>query len=312
MGEAKRKRQVPCACGSQKPAITCCLTDRGWWKPAAVIKLKRQGHGLAHDRCYLKDTSGCSEKISGEHLVSENALRVLDDAGIYVGGFPWMEKGETKQIGFGALVANRLCEAHNSALSALDAAAGRLFRAVKDSDVKAHAGPQHFLISGHDIERWFLKTIAAFAASRNLSKNRQRLTGRWEGTVNLQQLLEDHTAWKPPLGLYFMNREGQKVARSDDLNIGPLTTVDKDEIAGVTMQVQGLWFGVLAVARPIAGTLLEQASYRPGSIIYNYGAWKSTIQFSWDDAKTHNDVVLLSAEYAKHLIKEDERGCGGL
>jgi hypothetical protein len=277
-----------------------------------VIDLNKKGHGLAHDRCYLKETNGCSEKISGEHLVSANALRVLDDTGVYVGGFPWMEKGKIKQIGFGALVANRLCESHNSALSPLDAAAGRLFRAIKDSDIKADQGPQHFLISGHDIERWFLKTIAAFAASRNLSKNGQRITGRWEATVNVQQLLEDHTAWKRPLGLYFMNRLGQKVARSDDLNIGPLMTIDRDEIAGVTMQLQGLWFGVLAVDRPITGTLLEGAIYRPASIIYNYGAWKSIIQFSWDDTATHDEVVLLSAQYAEHLMKEDEgeRGRG--
>src|SRR5690349_6272998 len=155
MGEAKRKRRGPCPCGSQRIAVDCCLRDGRWWKAPATIRLNSGGYEGSHAKCYLRDTRSCSDVISGEHLISENALRVLDDTGICIGGFPWMGKDEVKQIGFSGLTANRLCKSHNNALSSLDAAAGRFFRAIKDCDVKADEGPQHHLMSGHDIERWF-------------------------------------------------------------------------------------------------------------------------------------------------------------
>jgi hypothetical protein len=50
---------------------------------------------------------------------------------IDVSGFPWMKDGESRIMSFGSLTTNRLCSAHNHALSPLAAVAGQFFQAIK-------------------------------------------------------------------------------------------------------------------------------------------------------------------------------------
>ena len=131
MGEAKRKRQQPCICGSTRPAEKCCWSQGLWKKPASSIKLVATGFNGSHERCYLRDLNSCADKISREHLVSATVLDAISDTNIIVTGFPWQTAGEAKSIGKEALTSNCLCTAHNSALTYLDAAAGYFFRALQ-------------------------------------------------------------------------------------------------------------------------------------------------------------------------------------
>jgi hypothetical protein len=76
------------------------------------------------------------------------------------------------------LQAIAFCTAHNSALSPLDAAAGFFFRALQVCTMQEEGPNQSFLCSGHDIERWMLKTLAALTESNNLAReaNDSRVT----------------------------------------------------------------------------------------------------------------------------------------
>jgi len=77
-------------------------------------------------------------------------------------------KGEERSIGLSSLTSNCLCQVHNSALSQLDTAAARCFQAIKFGDLERTGEGKHYLFSGHDIERWMLKTLANMVASRNI------------------------------------------------------------------------------------------------------------------------------------------------
>lgn len=89
--------------------------------------------------------------------------------GLKVRGMPWWP-GEAKPITPDHLTARILCQRHNSALSPLDAAAERAFRAL--GDAIAHASRKslarrtlHFMLSGEALELWSMKTMAGVAAS---------------------------------------------------------------------------------------------------------------------------------------------------
>jgi hypothetical protein len=123
----------------------------------------------AVERCYMKELGSCDGKISREHLVSESILLLLKaDGDFSVFGLLWLADGEMKIMSPKSLTANCLCQKHNSALSPLDSAALYFFTALKSClDRTAQFG--RYIVSGHDIERWLLKTAKALAASKNLA-----------------------------------------------------------------------------------------------------------------------------------------------
>jgi hypothetical protein len=180
MGEARLKRlaveAAPCLCGSLKSASACCLKSGKWHREPAIVVLNKNGQNGTHPKCYLRELNSCSDKITGEHYVSQAALRVLADEMIDVSGFPWLKRGESRVMTFASMTSNCLCAAHNNALSPLDAVAGEFFQAIKDCGTNDGGPARHYLISGHDIERWFLKTLGGLAASRSLASNKERLS----------------------------------------------------------------------------------------------------------------------------------------
>jgi hypothetical protein len=135
MGQAKQRHRARrsglCVCGSGTPAIQCCWTERGWRKVPVKIDLLATGEVGSHQRCYLRQLNTCSSKISGEHTISATVLKAIGKDSVKVSGFPWLN-GETRSIGIDSLATNCLCTAHNTALSPLDAEAGRFYRALED------------------------------------------------------------------------------------------------------------------------------------------------------------------------------------
>jgi len=92
---------------------------------------------MAQNNCWAKVLGGCSEKMSGEHLISKNQFG--NGKKITVGGFPWC-RGGTKEIGINSATSNVLCRTHNSALSPTDTAAGKLldaFELIAERDAEA-------------------------------------------------------------------------------------------------------------------------------------------------------------------------------
>jgi hypothetical protein len=291
MGEAKRKKNRPCICGSGLLAGTCCYGTGGWRKEAGDIRLDDTGFSGSHANCYLSSTNTCSTKISSEHVISGSVLNVLTEKSIEISGVPWLKPGEKKRIGIASLVANCLCTAHNSSLSALDTAAGKFFEAIQKCGTTETRPGLEFIVNGHDIERWFLKMLAGMSVSNYLGANGVPLTG-FHSSIDIVGLLQDPRKWMPPLGLYFTQSLGHRFRREDSFALAPLSLDESGEIAGMLGDVQGLHIAVLAINRPIQGSSLERSSYRPGRINFIIGDARHTILLSWDDGFVHGEITL--------------------
>jgi hypothetical protein len=190
MGEAKRRMAAienrPCPYGSSKPANTCYYNGRVWHKPPVVLGLRTLPSKSSVDKCYMKELGSCDGSISGEHLFSHSIMLLLKaDGDFSISGVHWLPEGETKILPPKTLTANCLCQKHNSALSPLDDTALYFFTAVK-SCLDREAQSARYIVSGHDIERWLLKTVKAPAASKNLARGRERLSGAFPSEDNVQ------------------------------------------------------------------------------------------------------------------------------
>lgn len=296
MGESRRRRQAianePCRCGSGKAAAICCLGKFGWHKPPASIDLSGgESHCESHPRCYLRELNGCSEDISGEHIVSASVLRIISpNKNTIVSGFPWLN-GKEKLLGHGALISNCLCKHHNSSLSPLDDAAGRFYQAIKNCDLERSGRGQHYLFSGHDVERWMFKTMANMIASKSLAHDGKVLTSTFHSKVQVATMLTDISGWLPGTGMYLMLRKGEEIARGDHFWLEPYTIRDPAEVVGMKTSMQGLEFTFLGLPMD-KGSAGIQGIYRPKSIQFVHGKTCNTIEFSWDDGLPHIDVEL--------------------
>jgi hypothetical protein len=296
MGEAKRKKEAalngPCPCGSGKTARLCCFTGQGWqWhKPPAILGLKTLPPAGRVERCYMKELGSCVPPISGEHIISESVCRVLmGDGQFSISGVPWLEAGETKIIA--PPQANCLCTKHNSALSPLDAAAHYFFASLR-SYLEHDAGMRHALICGHDLERWILKTAKAAAASRNLARGRERLSGTFARDDVMLDMLDDPRHWLEGAGLYGIMSTGDLTENTPRFQFQPLTN-EHDDIEALAINIMGLRFVLLLEAHDLTKyPFLSGAKYRPGRIEISYPASTSWVTLSWEDDKPHETLTV--------------------
>ena len=291
MGEAKRKRLTPCRCGLGKPARECCLTPNGWHKRPAILKVHDTGVTGSHASCYLRETNSCDSKITREHLVSELVLQVLAEKEVAVTGLPWL-KDQQKVLPFDALVSKCLCGAHNSRLAPIDAAGARFFSAFQTCGTTENPPAQHFLLSGHDLERWLLKTAAALAVSDNFAIDGAVMENALDGTMNVLRLYQDVSAWRPPIGLYAMQGVGYQFTRKDEFQLAPVIKEENDQLAGIVTDIQGFRIGLLATDHPIKDTGLDKAIYRPGKLVFDLGRVTYSIQLCWEDGLPHMTITI--------------------
>jgi hypothetical protein len=288
LGEKKRKwyalANAPCACDSGKPGGECCWTPTRWFKAPASIDLRATGHTGSLNKCYLRELGTCSDKVSGEHIISANVLRIVggDENKIRLTGVPWLPKGETRDIGISSLVSNCLCEAHNHALSQLDAVAGRFYRAIQTSMVDKAAPVRTRLFSGHDIERWLLKTTAGLAASKYLGADGEVLPPLFAGAIDIAELLQDPSAWRSPMGLYVLGVPGQRFRPTNALDVAPLTSATSREIAGLITNIHSLSVALLLDRKEaIKDTPVQKAPYRIEQFNVNTENGRQIVQMSW-------------------------------
>jgi hypothetical protein len=242
----------------------------------------------------MKELGACGGGLSGEHLISESVIRLLAGDGEFrISGTPWLAEGEWKAIGPKSLTANCLCERHNGSLHPLDDAALFLFRSLKaafEEDEKS----ADYLVSGHDIERWLLKTLKALATSGNLAAGRQRLAGEFATDIRLLDMLGDVQSWPQSAGLYCVMRTGDLTYNHNHFQIAPLTNL-RGEINGLWTNMVGLSF-VLFLEPALLPHIpeLARAVFRPGKIIVRHPSSIQEVILSWDDGKRHRDEMSLA------------------
>lgn len=306
MGEAKRRREAtlngPCPCGSNLMSRTCCFDGRGWHRSALSLGLRELAVAGSVERCYMKELGSCVAPISGEHLISESVIEVLQGDGEFsISGLPWLAKGEEKVVGKKSLRANCLCTKHNSALSPIDNAAKHFFQSLK-AYLEADAGvPRHALISGHDLERWLLKTAKALAASGNLAQGDERLSGTFTADLSLLPMLDDPAAWPETTGLYCLMNEGDLMLNHSRFQLSPWVETEdgNDEIVALQVSILGFIFVLLLQQFvPDKFPLLTNAMYRPGRIEIRYPNSISWVTICWEDEKSHKT---LKVEHVKEV-----------
>nr|WP_019862309.1 hypothetical protein [Mesorhizobium loti] len=239
----------------------------------------------------MKELGSCDGPISGEHLFTHSIMRLLQGDGEFsISGVPWLADGETRVLPTRALTANCLCQKHNSALSPLDGEALRFFTVLKSGLDK---GPcAHSIVSGHDVERWLLKTIKALAASKNLARDRKSLPGVFASDIAVLEMLDDPQAWPAGAGLYCPMMTGQTAENHNRFQIQPYTN-QSGEIVGLSASILGLAF-VLMLQPPDLAEVpqLLTARFRPGQISVRYPAGTTLIDISWDDGRSHDPLSL--------------------
>jgi hypothetical protein len=296
MGEAKRKREAvlngPCPCGLNKPARLCCFNGTDWHKAAAVLGLKGLPQASSVPKCYMKELGSCVGPISGEHIISKSVIRVLMAGGDFsVSGLPWLKLGEAKILPPQSLRANCLCTKHNSALHPLDDAAKYFFASLK-SFLEHDTVSRHALVSGHDIERWLLKTAKAAAVSNNLARGGERLSGAFSRDAAMLEMLDDPHQWPDGAGLYCTMNTGDRTINHPRFQLQPLTNQQED-IEAMALSILGLGF-VLLLGRPdeSKNPFLRGAKYRPGRVAISYPTSTNWLTMSWDDGKSHEALTV--------------------
>ena len=271
-------------------AQCCCYNGRYWHKPPANLGLKNLPVGQSLENCYMNALGSCVAPISGEHVISESVCRILmGDGEFSISGVPWLDSNETKIIA--PLRAKCLCAKHNSALSPLDAAAQYFFDSLK-SYLEHDGGFRHALISGHDLERWLLKTAKAAAVSKNLARGGVRLSGTFARDEAILDMLDDPRHWPEGSGLYCAMWPGDVTENNVRFQLQPFTN-ERDEIDAIAINVFGFRFALLLDVPDWAKwPSFRHAKLRPGQITISYPNSKSIITISWIDGRRHEDLTL--------------------
>lgn len=295
MGEKRRKREAvlngPCPCNSQKVARRCCFNGNDWHKRPIVLGLRSLPASGRVDKCYMKELGSCLAPISGEHIISASVCKVLMGNGSFsISGVPWLEADETTVIA--PPTANCLCRAHNSILSPLDDAANVFFASLR-SFLSDENGSRHALVSGHDIERWILKTAKAASAARYLARGRERLSGIFSIDAAILDMIDDPRHWPDGAGLYCTMPTGTSTEDSARFQMQPLSDV-KDEIVAMAVNVMGIRFVLLLEQFDAAKhVFLTGAKFRPARVVVSYPETSTNwLTMSWEDGKHHEHLTL--------------------
>ena len=206
----------PCPCGSGRRFGECCA-DREGVPRGSVPNLVPPGTrtGYANERCYLRGTSNCCDKITREHFISRAILNQLahmlpgETGGprLELDGMLWQQPGTSGRFPPDALAAKVLCRRHNSALAPLDAIAADAFSRLAQAFHHASRDSlsvrtQHFLVNGEALQLWGLKTLLGVyhakvaAAERTAVRETHQLDERWALAALSGSSLPQ------PLGLY--------------------------------------------------------------------------------------------------------------
>lgn len=297
MNEVKRRREAiarsECICASGKLAGDCCFTRSYWHKEAANLGLCSLSKGEAQEGCYLAALGSCDGGLSGEHLISKSVMRLLaGDGDFTIGGTPWLAKGEFKSVGFNSLTAKCLCQRHNSNLHPLDDAALYLFASLR-SMFEDNESSSQFIVSGHDVERWLLKTLKAMAVSKNLGRGRDALDGEFSDGIDVSGLLDDVEAWRPGTGLYCVMAPGEQTQNHNRFQLAPITT-EGGTISGLWANILGISFVLMLEPLDLRQSpQLYGSVHRPGAITVSHPKVHNTIFLSWSDDRRHRDTLSL-------------------
>lgn len=199
--------------------------------------------------CWARGVSECSEKISGEHVVT----KALFPTNVAVRGFPWCAQ-EFQTIGINSLRAKVLCTRHNSDLSELDAAALDVWCVLREiadradqrrrmdaAGLHARFSRKRYGLDGTRFERWCFKTMINIVASGSVPDFRTD----WEPPLALARYVVEGRALPEGSGLGMVMVIGEKLADRSGMQFQLLRQVERrpeeaPEVEGFLLAFRGL------------------------------------------------------------------------
>lgn len=285
----RRFFNLGCPCGSKEPSYKCCWRGDGRWEktPVGPISVEASDDSaFANDRCYLSALHNCGSKITKEHFISRNILeQITTDKLKFAGAGHFFGGKDQVEIGIDAFSAKVLCDAHNSALSPLDAAAGLAFSTFESlsRDIERSADPEDsvtsfYLSSGLDIERWMIKVYCGLLAAGKIRSQSGKIQEWGSISSGLLDALMGKSNLASPLGLYHHSFAGQ-TRRLGGITIGTIMLNDGSDNVGGLMLSLGIANLVLITSLGFGQTFTEPSWHRHPTYLFKVRQNKSRIVY---------------------------------
>ena len=232
--------------GGNCPGLDCIERQATRKAGSAAVCLEVQWTGTEMRKCWAACLGDCSEKISGEHLVSAGMFL---SAKVRVQGLQWCSS-EPKEIGLAALVKNVLCTKHNSSLAPVDQAGIRAFEVFRECvrlfNMRQKMKPRRWSVSrfpveGMKLERWFLKTLITITANGPAPIG-QESDNAGEPAGNLVKIAFGFSQFEPRAGLYFSGEPGENIDSLERVTVIPFFDESNRYVAGGTFYFRGFRF----------------------------------------------------------------------
>jgi hypothetical protein len=276
---------MTCPCESGRRPRACCRCSNGsWYKAPERFEPPPPATGFSHPDCFLNVTQDCNRTITGEHYVSDVALSTIHPV-LRVSGVSWLQA--PKDLPVGAFTSNILCERHNSAFGSIDHQGGRFFRWLRDfSSSSAQLRRTRVLFSGHDIERWCLKTFLGLLASHNLQSSPGQVVRYVHGIPEAVELLFGRVPDTRGRGLWVRGDARHIVNADPRLVVSPVTKEGTDELRGLTLNIHG--FDFVYSTAPID---VRASVFRPSYLKFHRPDCVAIIELSWAPGVPHSDTA---------------------
>lgn len=191
----------------------------------------------------------CADEMSGEHLISKN----LFPGSVSIRGFPWCAE-QFKTVGINSLTANILCRKHNSDLSELDAAAGNVWRALREvfdlqedlriaeavTKTRPKIERRRYRLDGTRLERWCFKTTINMVASGNV----RGFPADWEPRRELAEYVFGRSALPDGCGVGLAVVLGERIVDRDHVSFDLMRFIgrhgERPDVEGFLMGFRGL------------------------------------------------------------------------
>jgi hypothetical protein len=205
-----------------------------------------------------------------------------DQKTIKVTGFPWALT--EKSLRPKTLESQILCSRHNSALSGLDAIAGRLFDFLLCVSTTGYRRPQVpvALFNGHDLERWMLKVLCGVVTSDNAIKDDVRIRPVAKPPVQWLRTLFYHRPFPAQCGIYFMNAAvGTQDALVAGFSHAPLSR--DNHVYGNIIGLNNIKFclAMIPADRLSPNSILKDSIHRVEHLIFKAAHATHTLLLAW-------------------------------
>lgn len=252
--------------------------------------------GYYNPKCYASALGDCSDKLTGEHVVSDGVLRLRGDKSVTVSHRPWSKDGAPVTMGISSFKAKILCQHHNSALSVFDDAAKTFALALTYfshqvlTSEELVTEQEVFTASGEALQRWALKTLIAHHMASAFHPGEPRIENK-----RVLELLFDPAPWPEGIGLHvapaLSNPLDVQVLRNHYGGCEPFIHKDRYVIGG-TVYLGGMAL-VLPLFRPQYGDggPTDNAVLQPQAIqfLFDDGMAKG-VYLTWEDDRDHGVV----------------------